>query len=110
MDPDDGDAVRIARANALALYGDLAAQLRAHVDAMRAGRPSDETRQLVKAHQQTLLMVLGFEEALVNRRRGPAASGGVPLDRDAARAEVARRLARLKAGLVKRKPPRRAQP
>lgn len=110
MDPDDAEAARRARNDALALYADLAAELRARLDALQAGDPSEESRRLVKAHQQTLLMVLGFEEALANRRRGPAAHGGPPLDLDAARAEVARRLARLKAGGSRRKPARDAEP
>jgi hypothetical protein len=55
---------------------------------------SDDDLKLVKDHQKALLLVIGFE-ADIFKRHGAAYRDGPVLDLDAARAEVAGRLARL---------------
>jgi hypothetical protein len=83
------------------LYEEIAATLTGVLNALRrageAAEPLSRAElEVVKAHQKTILMVLDFEAQLLKQRPPTARTGGgTELDLDAARAEVAGRLARL---------------
>jgi hypothetical protein len=86
------------------LYDELATTLTALIMRLKqhgetAGALDAEATDLIKAHQKTVLMVLDFEAQILKRKLGaaPAGDGGRRLNLDAARAEVAGRLARLAA-------------
>jgi hypothetical protein len=84
--------------HAIALYDSLANDLAHAIEALRTqGSLTEEQNGKLRALQKSLMMVLEFDSQLA-RRPGVAADGPHPaLDLDAARAEVARRLARLAA-------------
>jgi hypothetical protein len=64
----------------------------------RAGSLTRSDLDVIKTHQKTVLMVLDFEAQLLKKRPSDRAGGaGRGLDLDAARNEVAGRLARLEA-------------
>jgi hypothetical protein len=85
-----GDSDRLERT--LELYRDLTLALRNRITLLKAGT-ADDCKSLggdVKAHERALQSVLEIEASLGKRRK---AWGGFELDLDAARAEIARRLA-----------------
>lgn len=93
----DGERSETAYQNACDLYEQIAETLSVAVaallEARDAGRRlSDEELQTLRDHQKAILMVLGFEDQIM-KKHGPADSTRQTLDLDAARAEVARRLA-----------------
>jgi hypothetical protein len=84
--------------HALSLYESYAGQLARAVEAFRVRGELDKSDcDTLRSFQKTLLMVLDFESKLSRRRRGSARDAGAAIDLDAARGEVARRLARLAA-------------
>jgi uncharacterized membrane protein YdfJ with MMPL/SSD domain len=58
---------------------------------------SKEEVALLRAHQRVLVMVLDFESEILKRARAQSREPDAPLDLDAARAELARRLDRIAA-------------
>jgi hypothetical protein len=85
--------------NACALYNSLSESLLGVIEILKkkseTGAPLTKAEsEVVREHQKALLMVLGFETDVL-KRHGAAFRDGPVLDLDAARAEVARRLARL---------------
>lgn len=95
-------AVRKTFERACILYEELATSLTQIIAELReASEARALTRMeldVVKAHQKTVLLVLDFEAQLLKRRLGAASEPGKPLDLEAARAEIAGRMARLAAG------------
>lgn len=95
-------AVRRAFERACALYDEFATTLTGIIMRLRAQDDANsalERRELdlIKAHQKAVLMVLDFEAQLLKRRIGAAADGEIRIDLDAARAEIARRIARIES-------------
>ena len=95
------DRAEAAAGRACDLYNQLAESLLDVIAALRArGRaeaPLDEDEiGVIRAHQKAIMLVLGYEKDVL-KKHGPAAPPREALDLDAARAEVARRLARLRA-------------
>ncbi len=84
------------------LYDELATTLTGVIMRLKqqgsesAALAADEI-DLIKTHQKIVLMVLDFEAQIIKRRLGaaPAATPGRRINLDAARAEIAGRLARL---------------
>jgi hypothetical protein len=95
-------AVRKTFERACILYEELAATLTGIIAELREASAtralSRAELDVVKAHQKTVLLVLDFEAQLLKRRLGAASEPGKPLDLDAARTEIAGRMARLAAG------------
>jgi hypothetical protein len=86
--------------NACELYNSLSDSLLGVIEILKkkseTGAPlSHDEREVIRQHQKALVMIIGFETDVL-KRHGAAFSDGQSLDLDAARAEVARRLARLK--------------
>jgi hypothetical protein len=86
------DSDRLERA--LELYRDLTVALRDRITLLKAGTEGEKVRKElggdVKQLEGVIGTVIGIEERLGKRRN---AWGGVELDLDAARAEIAQRLA-----------------
>jgi hypothetical protein len=97
-------AARRAFSRACRIYNQLAVTLEGIVKRLRAadsvveplGRHEIET---IRAHQKTVMMVLEFEKKLLQTRIGADGETVGAIDLGAARAEVARRLARIEADL-----------
>lgn len=84
--------------HALALYASLADELAQAIEAFREkGVLTDAQTADLRSLQKSLMMVLDFDSQLSRKRRVVADEAHRTLDLDAARAEVARRLARLAA-------------
>jgi hypothetical protein len=86
--------------NACELYNSLSDSLLDVIKILKkkseTGDPlSKDEREVVREHQKALVMVLGFETDVM-KRHGATFTDSASLDLDAARAEIARRLARLK--------------
>ena len=92
--------MRRAFQRALTLYDELATSLTSVIMRLRAqadgGKALErEELDLIKSHQKAVLVVMDFEAQLFKRRIGAAVASKRPIDLDAARAEIGRRLARL---------------
>jgi hypothetical protein len=86
--------------NACELYNSLSDSLLDVIKILKkksetGGPLNKEEREVVREHQKALVMVLGFETDVM-KRHGSTYPDSASLDLDAARAEVTRRLARLK--------------
>jgi hypothetical protein len=85
-------------AHALALYDSLADELAQAIEIFREkGELTEAQTATLRSLQKSLMMVLDFDSQLSRKRRVVADGPHRTLDLDAARAEVARRLARLAA-------------
>jgi hypothetical protein len=85
-------------AHAVALYDSLADELARAIEVFRdKGVLTDEQTADLRSLQKSLMMVLDFDSQLSRKRPVVADEPHRTLDLDAARAEVARRLARLAA-------------
>jgi hypothetical protein len=77
----------------LELYRDLTVALRARITLLSTGAGVDCMDTAVRKHHGTLQTVLAIEERLGKRSKAWASAAGSELDLDAARAEIAARLA-----------------
>ncbi|WP_175478809.1 hypothetical protein [Rubrimonas cliftonensis] len=97
--PDAQRAARKALQHACAIYEELATTLTAvimHLRNEEGRRPLDPDEMgVIRAHQKAVLMVLDYEAKLLRRHVGVQRASERAIDLDAARAEVARRLAGL---------------
>ncbi|MFN3613832.1 MAG: hypothetical protein ACK4WC_04655 [Rubrimonas sp.] len=95
-------AARRAFSRACRLYNQLAVTLEGIVKRLRAGDMAAaplgrHELETIRAHQKTVVMVLEFEKKLLQSRIGADGDTVGSIDLGAARAEVARRLARIEA-------------
>ena len=84
-------------ARAIELYRDLSLALQDKISVLKSGIGLDaidkETEDAVKRHQKLLQSVLDIEASVGKRSKACGAGTAVELDLDAARAEIAARLA-----------------
>jgi hypothetical protein len=87
------DSDRLART--LELYRDLTVALRDRITLLRTGAETDckDATMMVRDHHKALQTVLEIEASLGKRSKAGGEGAGAELDLDAARTEIAARLA-----------------